>query len=48
VKVAVNFAQILKIFAQIMANFSVLGIRPRRLCGTPWGEKSFLRGAQLF
>jgi len=31
VNVAVYFAQILKIFARIMANFSVLGMRPHPL-----------------
>jgi len=29
--IAVYFAQILKIFAQIMANFSALGMRPHSL-----------------
>jgi len=31
VKIAVHFAQILKIFAQIIANFSALGMRPHPL-----------------
>jgi len=31
VNAAANFAQILKIFAQIMANFSALGMQPHPL-----------------